>query len=106
MEGMNQHSEGDGIDVSARKKHRDCTECIAYCNILGGEEYKCGLGFEVSEEIEGGYGTWEVIVKPYNDGCRDVDLPQTKEEFVRTVASLGIEWDLDEVVDSKDTKRW
>lgn len=26
-------------------------------NMLGGSSYRCGLGFEVAEDIEGGYGT-------------------------------------------------
>ena len=44
----------------AKKKTRDCTKCIAYCNMLGGEENLCGLGFEVVEDVEGRYGSWDV----------------------------------------------
>ena len=36
----------------AVKQHRDCESCIAYYNILGGREYRCGLGFQIAEEIE------------------------------------------------------
>jgi len=84
------------------KKKRDCTECIAYCNMLGGEDYKCGLGFEVVEDIEGGYGTWNVVVHPFEDACNSIELPTTKEGFVETAAKLGIEWDIDEVADRDD----
>ena len=37
----------------AKKKGRDCIECIAYCNILGGEEYTGDIGYEVVEDVEG-----------------------------------------------------
>ncbi len=70
----------------AKKKGRDCTECIAYCNMLGGEGYRCGLGFEV----------------PYENSCSSIELPTTKEEFVQTAAKLGIEWDIDEIADFDD----
>ena len=59
---------------------------------------RCGLGFVVEEIIEGGFGSWEVLVQPYNDECEKVSLPKTKEEFVWTAAALGIEWDIDEVI--------
>lgn len=84
------------------KKKRDCTECIAYCNMLGGEGNRCGLGFEVAEDIEGGYGTWNVVIHPFEDSCNLKKLPTTKEEFVETAAKLGIEWDIDEVADLDD----
>ena len=86
----------------AKKKERNCIQCIAYCNMLGGEGYKCGLGFEVMEECEGGFGTWNVVVHPYEDSCCSIELPTTKEEFVETAAKLGIEWDIDEVADFDD----
>ena len=35
-----------------KKQHRDCETCIAYYNMLGGEENRCGLGFRVVEEAE------------------------------------------------------
>ena len=54
----------------AKKKGRDCTECIAYCNMLGGEGYRCGLGFEVVEDVEGGFGMWIAVVHPYENSCR------------------------------------
>ena len=37
----------------AKKKGRDCTECIAYCNMLGGEGYRCVP--EASQEGISGY---------------------------------------------------
>ena len=86
----------------AKKKGRDCTECIAYCNMLGGEGYRCGLGFEVVEDVEGGFGMWIAVVHPYENSCSSIELPTTKEEFVQTAAKLGIEWDIDEVADYDD----
>ena len=74
----------------AKKKGRDCTECIAYCNMLGGEGYRCGLGFEVVEDVEGGFGMWIAVVHPYENSCSSIELPTTKEEFVQTAAKLGI----------------
>ena len=61
----------------AKSKRRDCTSCIGYSNMIEG--YKCGLGFEVVEDIEGGYGGWEVKVHTYEDACKKVDIPKTKE---------------------------
>jgi hypothetical protein len=89
-------------NVMAKKKGRDCTECIAYCNMLGGEGYRCGLGFEVVEDVEGGFGMWIAVVHPYENSCSSIELPTTKEEFVQTAAKLGIEWDIDEVADYDD----
>ena len=67
--------------------------------MIGGfKKMRCGLGFVVEEIIEGGYGSWEVLVQPYNDECEKVSLPKTKEEFVRTATTLGIEWDIDDVI--------
>ena len=86
----------------SKKKGRDCTECIAYCNMLGGEGYKCGLGFEVVEDCEGGYGTWRVVVHPAENFCSEIELPATKEEFVKAATRRGIEWDIDEVADFDD----
>lgn len=86
----------------SKKKERDCTECIAYCNMLGGEGYKCGLGFEVVEDCEGGYGTWRVVVHPAENFCSEIELPATKEEFVKAATRRGIEWDIDEVADFDD----
>ena len=83
----------------AKKKKRDCTKCIAYCNMLGREGYKCGLGFDVIEDIEGGSGTWKVVVHPFEDSCSPIELPTTKKEFVEVAAKLGIEWDIDDVAD-------
>ena len=80
----------------AKSKRRDCTSCIGYSNMIEG--YKCGLGFEVVEDIEGGYGGWEVTVHPYEDACEKVDIPKTKKEFVKTAELLGIEWDINDVL--------
>lgn len=87
-----------------KKKRRDCTKCIAYNNMIGGDGYKCGLGFEVVEDIEGGYGSWKVAAFPYEDACGSIELPSTKEEFVKTAKKLGIEWEVEDVVDSEDLK--
>lgn len=38
-------------------------------------------------------------VRPYQDECESVPQPKTKEEFVIAARSLGIEWDIDEVLD-------
>lgn len=83
----------------AKKKRRSCIDCIGYCNMLGGRDYRCGFGFEVEEAIEGGYGTWEVTVHPFEDKCEVLaEIPETAEGFVETAASLGIDWDIDDVV--------
>ena len=83
-----------------KKQHRDCESCIAYCNMLGGREYRCGLGFQVSEEIETDERQrWRMYVRPYQDECEVVPQPKTKEEFVKTARTLGIDWDIDEVLD-------
>lgn len=66
--------------------------------MLGGSSYRCGLGFEVAEDIEGGYGTWGVVAHPVEDKCEAVNMPKTKEEFVNTAAQLGIEWDINDVI--------
>ena len=80
----------------AKSKRRDCTSCIGYSNMIEGN--KCGLGFEVVEDIEGGYGGWEVTVHPYEDACEKVDIPKTKEEFVKTAELLGCWWPHEEAV--------
>ena len=83
-----------------KKQHRDCEDCIAYYNMLGGKEYRCGLGFQVAEEIETDeLQRWHMYVRPYQDECEIVPQPKTKEELVMTARSLGIEWDIDEVLD-------
>ena len=68
----------------AKKKGRDCTECIAF------------------EDVEGGFGMWIAVVHPYENSCSSIELPTTKEEFVQTAAKLGIEWDIDEIADFDD----
>ena len=83
-----------------KKQHRDCEECIAYYNMLGGREYRCGLGFQVSEEIETDERQrWCMYVRPYQDECEVVPQPKTKEELVETARALGIDWDINEVLD-------
>ena len=86
----------------AKKKRRDCLECIAYSNMLAGPDYKCGLGFDVIEDAEGGDGSWRVVVSPDGDKCEVISIPKTKEDFVRTAAQLGIEWDINEVITEAD----
>ena len=83
-----------------KKQHRDCEGCIAYYNMLGDKEYRCGLGFQVAEEIETDeLQRWHMYVRPYQDECEIVPQPKTKEEFVMTARSLGVEWDIDEALD-------
>ena len=85
---------------STKKECRNCTECIAYCNMLDGNV--CGLGFKVEEVVEGGYGTWNVMVRPYENNCEKINMPETKEDFIKTAAYLGIEWDIDDVLSADD----
>lgn len=54
------------------------------------------------EDIEGGSGTWKVVVHPFEDSCSPIELPTTKKEFVEVAAKLGIEWDIDDVADQND----
>ena len=63
---------------------------------------RANLGFEVVEDVEGGFGMWIAVVHPYENSCSSIELPTTKEEFVQTAAKLGIEWDIDEVADYDD----
>lgn len=64
--------------MMTEKKSRDCTKCIAYCNMLGGEENLCGLRFEVVEDVEGGYGSWDMVIRPRDNKCEKIFLPKTK----------------------------
>lgn len=82
----------------AKKKRRSCVDCMGYCNMLGGKEYRCGLGFLVQEEVEGGYGTWDFTVHPFNDECEMITLPNTREEFVEIASRRGIDWDIDDIL--------
>ena len=34
--------------------------------------------------------------------CEKIDLPKTKENFIKTAAYLGIEWDIDDVLSADD----
>lgn len=88
------------------ERKRDCAKCIAYCNLLSGEDYRCGLGFEVVEELETQGKKMGIAVHPLDDGCKDIELPSTKEEFVNTATKLGIKWDIDDVLDSDDLENW
>ena len=74
--------------------------------MLGGDENLCGLGFEVAEDIEGGYGSWDVVIHPRDNKCEKLSMPKTKEEFVETAKMLGIEWELDEVISVKEAEEW
>ena len=88
------------MKAKAVKQHRDCKNCIAYYNMLGGREYRCGLGFRVAEEIEtDDLQKWHMYIRPYQDECESVTQPKTKEELVETARTLGIEWDIDEILD-------
>ena len=41
----------------------------------------------------------EVTVHPLEDKCEALaEIPETVEEFVETAVSLGIDWDIDDVV--------
>ena len=82
----------------AKKKRRDCIDCIGYCNMRFGEGDCCGLGFEVEESLEERGGMLAVAVHPYEDACEKIVQPRSKEEFVMTAASLGIDWDINEVM--------
>ena len=82
----------------AGRKRRDCLKCIAYYNMRS-FDYKCGLGFEMSEDLEPGRnGRMKLKTRPYEDRCKDIPQPMTKEDFVKTAATLGIEWDIEEVM--------
>ena len=81
-----------------RRKH-DCTDCIAYCNILNASvhDYCCGLGFKVEEVAEGGDGTWRIAVHPREE-CTIPHMPKSKEEFVQIAKERGIDWDINDVI--------
>ena len=73
---------------------------IAYYNMLGGREYRCGLGLQVAEEIETDeMQRWRLYFRPYQDECEVVLQPKTKDELVMTARTLGIEWNIDELLD-------
>ena len=85
------------------KQHRDCETCIAYYNMLGGDDNRCGLGFRVVEEAEtDDFPQWHGYIRPYQDECETVSQPKTKEEFVAISRELGIDWDVDEVLDPRE----
>ena len=81
-------------------RNRNCTTCIAYCNMLDGE--LCGLGFPVGEYTETYLDRWQIKVCPVDNLCTCVPKPKTKEEFIRIAKERGIDWDLDEVIDMND----
>ena len=85
------------------RQRRDCETCIAYYNMLGGTNNRCGLGFRVVESAEtDDLGQWDGFFRPYEDECEIVAQPKTKEELVETSRTLGIEWDIDEILDPKE----
>ena len=89
----------DRLKNRQKKERRDCENCIAYCNMLGGEENLCGLGFRVVEEAETDeMQQWHGYIRPYRDECETVCQPKTKEEFLAIALILGIKWDPDEVL--------
>ena len=58
------------------------------------------LAIQVAEEIETDeLQRWHMYVRPYQDECEVVPQPKTKEELVMTAKTLGIEWDIDELLD-------
>lgn len=90
----------------AKKRRRDCTKCIAYGNMLYSRGDCCGLGFEVMEDLEESRGGWKVIVHPVEDKCESIKLPKSKEEFVKTAGSLGIQWDIEDVICAEDYEKY
>ena len=40
-----------------------------------------------------------MYVRPYQDECEVVPQPKTKEELVMTAKTLGIKWNIDELLD-------
>ena len=42
------------------------------------------------------------MVRPYKSECEKIDLPKTKEDFIKTAADFGIEWDIDDVLSADD----
>lgn len=82
-----------------KKKRRNCIDCIEYYNLLRGSDYRCGFGFEIAETIDDGHGTLTVAVHPLEDKCEVLSvIPKTREGFIKTAASLGINWDINDVV--------
>lgn len=91
------------LDSRNKKQRRDCDNCIAYCNMLGGLDNRCGLGFRVVDEVETDeLQQWHCYLRPFEDECEAVPQPETKEEFIEIARQLGIEWKPDEVYDLKD----
>ena len=79
-------------------RRRDCEECIAYYNMLGGEENRCGLGFRVADDIEiDEWGQWHGFFRPYRDECEVVPQPKTTDAFLEIAGSLGLDWDEEDV---------
>lgn len=80
------------------KQRRDCEECIAYYNMIGGDDNLCGLGFRVADDIEiDEWQQWHGFYRPYQDECEVIPQPKTTDEFLETARKLGIDWDEDEV---------
>ena len=89
------------------KQHRDCEECIAYYNMLGGEDNRCGLGFRVTEDFEiDEWWRWHGYYRPYHDECEVVPQPQTTDEFLAAAKSLGIDWNEDDVFFADEYMGW
>ncbi len=50
------------------KQHRNCETCIAYYNMLGGEDNRRGLGFRVAEEAEtDNRQQWHGYIRPFEE---------------------------------------
>ena len=78
-------------------RRRSCGNCIGYCNMLHGRDYRCGLGFEIEETFDRISKGMAIGIHPYQDACTVIPKPRTKEEFVRAAADRGIEWDIQDV---------
>ena len=81
---------------------RNCTTCIAYCNMLNRKDNLCGLGFPVQEHLETTRNQWCITVRPVDNLCSCVPKPKSKEEFIQIAKERGIDWDPDDVITIAD----
>ena len=77
---------------------------FAYNNHLPGSYDKYGLGFDMVEDLETGSRGMTMVVFPFEGACNNIEMPKTKEEFVEIAKELGIEWDINKVIDLDDLK--
>ncbi len=66
--------------------------------MLDGEENLCGLGFEVEEDVEGGYGSWDVVIRPRDNKREKIFLPKTKVFQFDMIKVLQEEFGMEEKV--------